>query len=343
LPIRTQVKETAVQLVQNFKKMNDDLKTIQREIDHEIEGELHEINGLTSEIADLNQKVESAEIQGAPANDSRDRRDLLLKKLGEKINIKYAEVDKGKVSVTAGANILLVSGYDSAQLKPGSTPAHGNKREGNVDILFQLNPNSSEFRVTDQVTGGKLGGMLEVRDQVVNGMLDRLDNLAYTMADNINQVHSMGYDQKGRAAMDFFDHAHPMQDYSSNIGLNSAIQSDVSFIASALVPDAPADNRIANHISALQYKPLFNEKDTADDYYNGLVGELSVVTKKARSMNEHQQETLTQLKNIRESISGVSLDEETVKMIEFQKAFDASAKLIKTADEMLDTVINLKR
>ena len=56
-----------------------------------------------------------------------------------------------------------------------------------------------------------------------------------------------------------------------------------------------------------------------------------------------EQDIVDQLQNIRDSISGVSLDEETTKMIEFQKGFDASARLIKTADEMMDTVLNLKR
>ena len=58
---------------------------------------------------------------------------------------------------------------------------------------------------------------------------------------------------------------------------------------------------------------------------------------------ESQANILQQLTNIRESISGVSLDEETTNMIEFQKAFDASARVIKTADEMFDTILNLKR
>jgi flagellar hook-associated protein 1 FlgK len=343
LPIRTQVKETAAQLVQNFKKTNDDLKQIQAEVDHEIEGQLSEINALTAEIADLNEKVEHSEMAGAPANDARDRRDHLLKTLGEKINIKYTEVDKGKVSVVAGNNIILVSGYENAELKAAATPEHGDKREGNVDILFSNSKDGTQFKVTDQITGGKLGGMLEVRDKVVNGVLDKLDHMAYTLADSVNEVHTLGYDQEGRQATNFFSHNKPVKDYSANIELNPLIQKDVSYIASALVPNAPADNRIANSISTLQNKPLFNGKDTVDDFYNGMVGELSVVTKKARMMHEHQQEALTQLKSIRESISGVSLDEETVKMIEFQKAFDASAKLIKTADEMLDTVINLKR
>ena len=58
---------------------------------------------------------------------------------------------------------------------------------------------------------------------------------------------------------------------------------------------------------------------------------------------EHQKNVVDQLKNVRESISGVSLDEETTDMVKYQKAFDASARLIKVADEMFDTVLNLKR
>lgn len=342
LPIRTQVKETAWNMTQDFKRINEQLKKIQSEVDSEIAGEINEINSMAAEIADLNQKVESVEVTGAHANDHRDRRDQILKELGEKINIKYTEVENGKVNVTAGNTVVLVSGYDSALLRAESTPESGSKREGNADIFFQLNERATTHKVTSQITGGKLGGMIEVRDKVINQVLDKVDRLAYTMAESINEVHQMGYDQKSRPAGHFFKMG-AERDFSAQIDLADPISRDVSFIAAGLTPDAPADNRVANVIASLQYKPLLNRTDTLDDFYNGLVGELSVITKKSRSLFEHQAESLSQLKNIRESISGVSLDEETVKMIEYQKAFDASAKLIKTADEMLDTVINLKR
>jgi flagellar hook-associated protein 1 FlgK len=73
------------------------------------------------------------------------------------------------------------------------------------------------------------------------------------------------------------------------------------------------------------------------------VGQIGSVTQRAMRSQESQKNVLSQLQNIRESISGVSLDEETTKMIEFQKAYEASARVIKTADEMFDTVLNLKR
>lgn len=343
LPIRTQVKETAFNLTHDFKRINEQLKKIQDEVDNEVTGEISEINRMAAAIADLNEKVETTEVTGAHANDHRDRRDQLLKELGEKINIKYTEVEGGKVNVTAGSTIVLVSGYEASLLKSETTPEKGAKREGNRDIFFQVNETAVPFNVTSQITGGKLGGMLNVRDTIINGVLDKVDTLAHSMAESINEVHQMGYDQKSRPAGQFFKTGEFKRGFSENLKLNENIEKDVSFIAAGLMPDAPADNRVANVISSLQYKPLLNGTDTLDDYYNGLVGELSVVTKKSRSIFEHQAESLSQLKNIRESISGVSLDEETVKMIEYQKAFDASAKLIKTADEMLDTVINLKR
>jgi flagellar hook-associated protein 1 FlgK len=67
------------------------------------------------------------------------------------------------------------------------------------------------------------------------------------------------------------------------------------------------------------------------------------MSNRAGNEMEAQGDIVKQLTNIRESISGVNLDEETTKIIEFQKSFDASARLIRTADEMLETVLNLKR
>ena len=115
-------------------------------------------------------------------------------------------------------------------------------------------------------------------------------------------------------------------------------------VAAAAEPDAPGDNRIANILSALEYKQVLGGGTaTYDDYYSGLVGQIGIETQRANTALESQKDIVAQLKNIRESISGVSLDEETTKMIEFQKSFDASARLIRTADEMMDTVLNLKR
>jgi flagellar hook-associated protein 1 FlgK len=82
---------------------------------------------------------------------------------------------------------------------------------------------------------------------------------------------------------------------------------------------------------------------TIDDFYNSEVGRIGVTVSHTIKSKETQGNLMGQLSALRDSISGVSLDEEATKMIEFQKAFDASARVIRTADEMFETVLNIKR
>jgi flagellar hook-associated protein 1 FlgK len=341
---RTLVKETAEFATQDFQRVHRQLTDIQRDIDQQVTSSVSEINGITKEIADLNEKIILVENTGAKANDERDRRDLLLKKLSKYLNIRWGESDTGLVTVTAGNTAVLVSGLEAGELKVAATPGTKTKREGRVDIFFQPADGKSWTNVTKQMTGGSIGGAINVRDNVVNGLLDRMDTLAYTMVKKVNSIHRQGYTLHGQQGVNFFKDLSSSEDASAMIDLSSKIYQDVGSIATAAVPDAPGDNRVANVIANLQYqKILDNDKSTLDDFYNGMVGELAVLTKKSRMVTEHQGNIVNQLNKVRESVSGVSLDEETVKMIEFQKAFDASARVIRTADEMLETVLNLKR
>ena len=113
LATRTQVKETAQALTQDFKRMNNQLTEIRRDIDQQVTTNVDEVNQMTSEIAKLNEKVQLVQNEGGPANDERDRRDLLIKKLGEKINIRWAEGSDGNVTITAGNSAVLVAGNDA--------------------------------------------------------------------------------------------------------------------------------------------------------------------------------------------------------------------------------------
>ncbi len=344
LATRSIVKESAEFMTRDFKRINTQLKDIQADIDNQVSSQVQEINSMTKEIAKLNESIEKVEIQGMPANDERDRRDLLIKKLGEKVNIKCSEGDNGKVGITIGNTAMVVSGYESVDLKVDRTPEHGKKREGQLDIIFQQTNHSTPFAVTDQIKSGQLGGALHIRDNVINDLLAQIDEMAFSVAKSVNEVHTLGYNGYGEHGLEFFDLPVSLRDASENLNVNSAISKDVLKISSAAEPNSPADNRVANVLSSLQYQKLMdNGTSTAGDYYNGIVGKLAVVTNKANMEAEHQKSIVAQLNNVRESISGVSLDEEAIKMIEYQKSFDASARLIRTADEMFDTVLNLKR
>lgn len=341
---RTLVRENANFVAKDFGRVTKSLRDIQDEVDFSIASELNEVNAITEEIADLNTRVMSVEISGAGANDERDRRDLLVKRLGEKLNIHVAEGKSGEVTITAGQTAVLVSGSESATLSAEATPEHDNKREGNVDIVYRQTKYTDPMIVTDQIKSGKIGGALTVRDETINGLIQNMDEMAYNLARAVNDAHIQGYNAKGETNIDFFKEPDQVRGAASNLQLSEEIARDANNIAAAATPDAPGDNRVANVIANLQTEKIMGEDAaTLDDYYGGVIGRLAVITKKANGVSEHQKGIVTQLENIRESISGVSLDEEAMKMIEYQKSYEASAKLIKVADDMLRTVIELVR
>lgn len=343
LAIRNLVKETADFMTRDFKRVSDQLKKIQGEVDYQISVQVAEINDIVKEIANLNEKIRGVEIGARSANDERDRRDALVKKLSEKINIRYGESSDGQFTITAGNSALLVSGSSYRELTAASTSERGDKAEGNVDIFYKPTDSASPINITRQITGGQLGGMLEIRDQFINELRDQMDQMAYAFAHEVNKAHMSGYDRYNDMGGAFFDVGDSVKGAAERIKVSDAILEDAGRIVAAAAPNAPADNRIANIISSLQYQQVMNNgQSTFDDHYNNIVGKVGVSASRANSELEAQKDIVSQLKNIRESISGVSLDEETAKMIEYQKMFDASARLIRVTDEMMDTVLNLK-
>lgn len=338
LASRTMVRESSTALVKDFGRVVGELKSVQDDLDGQIKITVDEINQTTKEIALLNEKIQTVEVQGTPANDERDRRDLLLKKLGEKIDITYAEGKNGMVNVTAGRTAILVSGTGSSELKAQVT----DKRD-RVEVFF-MGTAGTPSDITEQISGGRIGGALDVRDHVIEDLLGHVDNLAYTLAKEVNAAHIEGFDKNGRPGVLFFEMPASVDGAASTIGVNKTIINDVGRIAAGAQAGGAGDNTVANVISSIQHRQVMGDGSyTLDDYYNTQVGQIGAIAQRAVKAQESQKNVLGQLTNIRESISGVSLDEETTKMIEFQKTYDASAKLIKTADEMFDTILNLKR
>lgn len=338
LASRTMVRESAVSMTKDFQRVVSQLHDVQEDINGQIGNTIGEINQMSKEIASLNEKIQTVEIQGVPANDERDRRDLLLKKMGEKVDITWAEGKDGLVTVSAGRTALLVSGIGSMELKATKLP-----NEDKVQVMY-AGTGSSPSNITSQITGGKLGGALDVRDHVIEDMLGHVDGMAYTLAKEVNEAHIQGFDKSGQPGVLFFDMPDEVKGAANSLSLNQTVFNDVGKIAAGAKPGASGDNTVANVISAIQYRQVMNDgKSTLDDYYNSQVGQIGTITQRAVKSQEAQKNVMSQLNNIRESISGVSLDEETTKMIEFQKAYEASARLIKVADEMFDTVLNLKR
>ena len=134
---------------------------------------------------------------------------------------------------------------------------------------------------------------------------------------------------------------------AGGIQVNLNIVNDMNMIAAAqgydLVPgDKPGDNGNAIAVVNLQNSLSMNGSSaTFDAYYNSLVSDVGLAVQQAGSYFDHQSDMVQHLENYRESVSGVSIDEEMINLVKFQNAYQAAAKLITTADEMMQSVLNM--
>lgn len=340
LTTRTIVRDNANALVKGFKEMDRQIASVTDELNSVVDAGVKEANAYSKEIANLNDKIKSIEITGAVANDERDRRDLLVKKLSEKLDISYAEDAKtGMINVTAGKTGVLVAGTSCNELKTT------NNQFNQTQVMFETSAGGTRVDITDQFKRGALGGAIELRDGMVAGLRDDLADLSYNIANEVNKAHVEGFDRYSKQGVNFFDLPQDGSFDIENLKLNDVINTDVGRIAAAARPNAPADNTTANVIHSLQFKAIMGPERTFtfDNFYNSKVGEVGIMSQKSQASFESQKNILDQIKNVREGVSGVSLDEEAQKMIEFQKSYEASARVIRMADEMFDTILSLKR
>ena len=340
--VRQSVREASQALVNDFHRLRNSVDDVRKHIDARIEAHCKEVNSLGEELRDLNQKVRAVEIGGASPNDLLDQRDAVLRKLGSYMDLNMHKDKEGNYVVDIVGVGPLVAGPNTEKFYVRRSPSDDQgKPENAYDVVSTA---SSKSVITHQVKGGKLGGLIDTRDKTLSTILDRLDDLAFTLSNSVNEIHRQGFTRHGVRGMDFFGPVMIKERAAEFIQLSDAVQSSVNNIATAAIPDAPGDNRIAIAISGIQnMRIMSDQKATMDDFYNSIVSDVGVAVARNKSTMHQQKDIQTQLGKIRDQISGVSIDEETANLLQFQHAFDASAKVIQVADRMMETVLNLKK
>jgi len=227
-----------------------------------------------------------------------------------------------------------------------------NAGNGLNDIMLSPVGGGAPVDVTASIGGpdnslGEIGGTLQVRDEIVPGYLEKLDELANQVVSSVNSQHASGYGLDGTQNV-FFDTAGTT---GATISLNSVLTIDKVAAAGQkpLSASGPGDNTNALSLGALKNTTLTftagasTSHSTVGNYYNALVSSIGVDTENAANTTNQSESFLKQLNALRESNSGVSLDEELTNLIKYQRAYEASAKVINTANDMLDTVMGLIR
>lgn len=340
--IRQSVRESSQAMVNDFRRLRNEVDNVRGHIDNRIDGNMKELNGLAKELSTLNSRIRQAEVQGSDANDLRDRRDVTIKKINSFVDVSSHKDNEGNINVDIKGVGPLVTGSQVQEYSVARMAAVA--ETGSPENALQISRSAfSNQNITSQFKGGKLGALIETRDKTVSSVLQKLDELAFNVANAVNEIHQKGFTRDGKTGVDFFKPVGSVEGASRNLSLSDDIHESVGNIAVALQADAPGDNRNALAIANLQNVHLMNGgHTTVDDFYNSIVSDVGVSSARNREALGQQQGILTQLNKVRDQVSGVSIDEETTNLMQFQHAFDASARVIKIADDMMDTVLKLR-
>lgn len=324
---RNQILSDATTMINSFHSLDNQLRQLLATTDHDVEMRVNEINLYTRQIANLNRLVASEELGGKHANDLRDQRDLLIDELSKLIDVTTREKSNGTTTVFI-SGLAVVENDDTFEL--GTNVVKSGTNSAIREIIWK------DTKTKVKITGGETKGLLEMRDKIVPGYIERLDELAAAIVEEVNAVHRAGTDLHGNTGLNFFD---PANTTAATISLDTQLANDSSRIAASLSGEiGDSSNALAIH-DLRNMLIMDSGSATVSDSYNSLVGKVGVQTNEAMTYKANYETLMQQIEISRQSVQGVSLDEEMANLTKMQHAYNAAARVITVMDEALGTLI----
>lgn len=333
---REPVREAALALTKHINETAERLVNVKEETSFQIEAQVKKVNDIAAQISSLNGQIYSLEIDGKTANDLRDKRELLVDDLSKIVNVQVNEYSDGKYRVSIGG-IALVNHKEVSEIKYESELQWAN---GNV-----LNLKSGSLKALQELYEGD-GENNTYRG--INFYINKLNTFAQVFADTINEQHEKGVtldasDITTGSGIDFFkisDSANP----ALTLTLSDEILESVSNIATRAVGTGVENNDNLRAIIKLREDKTFFSggvsQGTPDDFLKSIISNLAVDSTHGKRMDSNEEQIINNIREKRESESGVSTEEETTNMIRFLNSYRASSEMISTLDQILDVVVN---
>ncbi|GAB4172451.1 MAG: flagellar hook-associated protein FlgK [Calditrichia bacterium] len=326
--------QKSVKLAATFRDTTNKLHTMRKSIESQVSGEVRDLNQILKDLASVNGKIVNAEIGGTSANDLRDMRDKLVDELAKFGKVTFSEDSRGSSNINL-EGVTVVTGTDYQEF----TYAVENNDLGVKELHLKLKSTGEIFNSTT----GKLGSYVYQFNELIPEQLDNLDQIASSLITEVNKIHSKSYGlpqgspPTASTGFDFFTGGD-----AASIRINKNVEEDLNKIAIS-VSGEPGDAEGALAISNLSNKKMFgNRTQTINEFYQTMISKLGNQIDDAQSIIAQQDLVVGQLESQKDSISGVNLDEEMINLTKFQRSFEAASKVIKTVDEMMQTILTLK-
>ncbi len=323
--VRQNVLSAANTLASIFNSSAQQLSQISSSLDQQVVTVVGQVNTLTATIASLNQQIASIS-PNQDAGTLEDQRQQAIAQLSQYVGLNQTTTEGNGITLTTSNGALLVGGDQSYAMSTEQV-------SGTTHIIAGINGQD----VTSGLTGGTLGGVLQARDQELPVVATALDNLAYGIGTQTNQQNEQGLDGNGNPGQALFSLSTAASGAAASIQVATT---DPNAIAAAATGEGSSGNGNALALADLSMADVVGSQ-TSSDYYSATLAQIGTATSGASIDNTAQQATLTQLTTQRDSLSGVSLDEEASNLTQYQRSYQAAAKLLTITDTIMASAINL--
>jgi flagellar hook-associated protein 1 FlgK len=329
--LRQQVLVAGQNLATAFNTASNNLTSQQTGLNAQVTQDVNQINQLTTQIAALNPQISAGNATGQNTGALEDQQDQLVLQLSKLTNVSVSQGSDG-VTLSTGNGTVLVVGVNSFNLSTST---------GSDGMTHVLDSNGGD--ITSSFTGGDLGGTIQARDTTIPGILNQLDTLANQFGSAINAAQTKGFDQNGAAGQALFTFPPTASSAVAPVAGSAAsitmATNNPALIAASSDGTAGSNGNLAN-LSAVQ-NTMLDSGQTPGTAYSNLVYQVGNLTSNANAESSATTSSLLQLNDQLNSVSGVSIDEESANLIAYQQAYEAAARVVTTIQALFQVTMTM--
>ncbi len=333
LTVRKDVVAKAADLAATIAATAKGVTSQRADLVQQAQGVADEVNQRLAQIGTLNGQIAQAQAAGDPAAGLRDQRDVVVSQVADRLGARGITGSDGNY-VLFGGGTALVDGTTVSKLSVDLDTS------GALRIQV-VRPGGSQTDVTTNVVSGSLGGIREARDQDLPQVSQQLDQYAYDLSNAVNAAHTAGYGLDGVSGRPLFVTPTAVAGAAASMAVDPGVAADPSKVAaSSTATDVPGGNQNALALLHVGQNPI-GASGTPAEGIAALTSSVGVRKSAADGEVQLRQSTVAQVKALRDSASGVSIDEEMVDLTRFQRAFQASVQVMQTADQLMQSLLQM--
>jgi flagellar hook-associated protein 1 FlgK len=348
-PARQTVISRAEDVAQTFQSTATTLSNLTHDNEVELAGTVDQVNQLVGQVQSCNRLIQES---GSASRDAGVDAQVhsSLEQLSALIEFSAVREDDGTTTILLNGNTPLLTGIRTYPLHASLSVADGAETKPATAHLIA----ADGADITKATTGGRLGALIEMRNNVLASLIGDsnqpgdLNRLAQQFADRVNTLLTAGTLSDGPPPI----YGAPLFSYDATSDTNVA---STLAVHAAATPDQlaatdPGPPYISNGVALALSRMATptNDTDRIDglsyaEFFGNMASQVGSQLQDAQNRQQVQQTLVAQAQNQRQELSGVSLDEEAMILVEFQRAYQANSRFLTVLDQLTQEAVDILR